>query len=95
MFNKPMLDKLPKEQRQILIDAAREGSRYQREIIQQAEKEYLETFRKAGVQISTLTPEQRAKFEQASRPVYDWFSQKYGATTVDTIRKDLAANRKK
>lgn len=95
MFNKPMLDKLSKENRQILIDAAREGSRHQRDIIGQAEKEHLETFRKAGVQISTLTPEQRAKFEQASKPVYDWFTQKYGAANIELIRKELAAQGKK
>ena len=95
MFNKPMLDKLSKENRQILVDAAREGSRHQRDIIQQAEKEHLEAFRKAGLQISTLTPEQRARFEQASKPVYDWFSQKYGAGTIEAIRKELAAIRKK
>jgi len=90
MFNKPFLDKLPKEQRSILIEAAKEGSRFQREIIQQAEKEHLETFRKAGVQITTLTPAQRSKFEQASAPVYDWFRQKYGSASIDMIRKELA-----
>src|SRR5437870_7879100 len=31
LFNKPLLDRLPKEQRTILVDAAREGSRFQRE----------------------------------------------------------------
>ena len=94
MFNKPMLDKLSKENRQILIDAAREGSRHQRDIIGQAEKENLETF-KAGMQISMLTPEQRAKFEQASKPVYDWFTQKYGGASIDMIRKALAEQGKK
>ena len=77
------------------MDAAREGSRHQRDIIQQAEKEHLEAFRKAGVQISTLTPAQRAKFEQASRPVYDWFTQKYGGASIDMIRKEIAAVSKK
>jgi len=95
MFNKPLLDRLPKEQREILIDAAREAGRFQRDIIQQAEKEHLEAFRKAGMQISTLTPEQRAKFEQASRPVYDWFAQKYGGASIDMIRKELAIVGKK
>lgn len=95
MFSKPFLDRLPKEQKAMLVEAAREGSRVQRAIIQDAEKEHLETFRKAGVQITTLTPAQRAKFEQASRPVYDWFTQKYGGAGIEMIRKELAAIQKK
>jgi len=95
MFNKPFLDKLPKDQRSALIDAAREAGRFQREIIQDAEKAHVEAFRKAGMQITALTPAQRAKFEQASRPVYDWFTQKYGGAGIEQIRKEIAAVQKK
>lgn len=95
MFNKPFLDKQPADVRKILVDAAREAGRYQREIIAKTEAEHLETFRKAGVSIITLTPEQRARFEQSSKPVYDWFSAKYGADTLNLIRKEVAAQSKK
>lgn len=95
MFNKPFLDKQPADVRKILVDAAREAGRFQREIIAKAEAEQLEMFRKAGVTVTTLTPEQRARFEQASKPVYDWFTAKYGADTLNLIRKEVAANARK
>lgn len=94
MINKPFLEKLPAAQRTTLIEAAKEASRYQRSIIKEAEVQHLDTFRKAGVQIATLTPEQRAKFEEASRPVYDWFTQRYGTDTLAMIRKEIAALKK-
>lgn len=95
MFNKPFLDKQPANIRAILVDSAREAGRFQREIIVKSEAEHLETFRKAGIEISRLTPEQRARFEQASRPVYDWYTQKYGSETLDMVRKDVQAATKK
>ena len=95
MINKPFLDKLPADQRKILIDSAKEAGRYQRELIRASEKGFLEKFRKAGVDIITLTPEQRAKFMQASKPVYDWFIRKQGSSTLDLIRNEIAAVQKK
>ena len=95
MFNKPFLDKQPADVRRILVDAAKEASRFQRDIIVKSEAEHLETFKKAGVEISRLTPAQRAQFEAASKPVYDWFTGKYGADTLNLVRKEIAAAAKK
>lgn len=95
MLNKPFLEKLPEDQRKILIDAAREAALYQRQIIQDEEKKHLETFRKAGMQISTLTNEQRAEFQKASRSVYDWFSTRYGSDTLNLVRAEIVAQQKK
>lgn len=91
MFHKPFLDKQPADVRKALLDAVREASRFQREIIVKSEAEHLETFRKAGIEIIRLTPEQRARFEQASRPVYDWYAQKFGRDTLDLVRKEIQA----
>ena len=91
MINKPFLDKLPADQREVLVNTAREASKYQRELIQKAEAAHLETFKKAGLEIITLTPEQRGEFEKASRPVYDWYTAKFGTETLDLIRKHVQA----
>jgi C4-dicarboxylate-binding protein DctP len=95
MFNKPFLDKQPADIRKILVDAAKEAGKFQREIIVKAEAEQLEMFKKAGVEVTTLTADQRAKFEQASKPVYTWFTGKYGSESIDMIRKEVAAVTKK
>src|SRR5262245_8639457 len=90
MFNKPFLDQQPANVRTVLVDAALEAKQFQREIIVKSETEHLETFRKAGIEIIKLTPEQRGRFEQASRPVHDWYTQKFGSETLDLVRKDIA-----
>lgn len=95
MFNKPFLDKQPADVRKILVDAAMEAGKFQREIIVKTEIEALEIFRKAGVEIIRLTPEQRARFEQASKPVYDWYTAKYGTESLDMIRKEISVASKK
>jgi TRAP-type C4-dicarboxylate transport system substrate-binding protein len=94
MFNKPFLDKQPADVRKVLVDAAREAGQFQRELIVKSEAEHLETFRKAGNEIIRLTPEQRGRFEQASKPVYDWYTGKFGSTSLDMIRKEIAAVKK-
>jgi tripartite ATP-independent transporter DctP family solute receptor len=91
MINKPFLDKLPADQRDALVLSAREASKYQRELIQKAESVHLEAFKKAGLDIITLTPEERAEFEKASRPVYDWYTANFGTATLDLIRRHVQA----
>jgi C4-dicarboxylate-binding protein DctP len=91
MINKPFLEKLPADQREVLVTSAREASKYQRELIQKAEAAHLETFKKAGVEIISLTPEQRSEFEKASKPVYDWYTAKFGTETLDLIRHSIQA----
>lgn len=95
MINKPFLDKQPADVRKILVDSAREAGQFQRDIIQNAEKEHLETFRKAGVEITKLTPEQRARYEAVSRPVYDWFVQRHGPESLELLRREIAARAQK
>jgi C4-dicarboxylate-binding protein DctP len=92
MVSKPFLDKLPADQRDALVTSAKEASKYQRELIEKAEAAHLETFKKAGLEIVRLTPEQRLAFEKASQAVYDWYTAKFGTETLDLIRKSVKAN---
>ncbi|WP_026380663.1 TRAP transporter substrate-binding protein [Afifella pfennigii] len=86
MFNKNFLESQPEEVREVLVNAAQEAAEYQREIIQEAEKKHLEAFREAGVEIYELSEEQRAAFEKASTPVYEWFAEEYGGETLQMVR---------
>jgi C4-dicarboxylate-binding protein DctP len=89
LFSKTFLDRLPGDLRTILVDTAREAGRFERQLIAESEKAYLQTMRRAGVDIITLSPEQRAKFEQAARPVHDWYAKKYGGEVLEAIRNDI------
>ena len=90
MINKPLLDGLSDDLRQVLVDAAGEARDYQREIIKKAEAENLEKFRKAGVTVIELTPEQRAAFEAASQRVHEWYADQYGGDTLTKIKEAVA-----
>jgi TRAP-type C4-dicarboxylate transport system substrate-binding protein len=47
--------------------------------------------RQAGLEITRLTPEQRASFEQAARRVHDWYAQRQGAELLNLIQKEIQA----
>jgi tripartite ATP-independent transporter DctP family solute receptor len=90
MFNKDFLESQPDDIQAILIEAAREAGQFQRDIIREAERTHLETFKQAGLEIHELTEEQRAAFEKASQPVYEWYAGQYGAETLDMIRNAVS-----
>lgn len=90
MFNKNFLDSLSPQVQSILVESAKQARDYERDIIQKAESTHLETFKSAGMKISSLTSDARSKFEQASEPVYDWYANKYGGELLKKIR-DAAA----
>lgn len=91
LLNRPLLERLPSATREILVQTAREAGRHQRELIAESEKGHLETMRKAGLEITKLTPEQRAKFEQAARRVHDWYAQRHGGDVLERVRQEIRA----
>ena len=48
--------------------------------------EYLEKL-KTKMDVTILTPEQRAKVQEAVKPVYDQFSKEIGTELVDEVMK--------
>ena len=46
------------------------------------------------MEIITLTPEQRAEFEKAAKPVYDWFAGRFGTEMLDRVRQEAKAHAK-
>lgn len=91
VFNKAFFDGLPEEVQTILVETAREAGQYQRDIIEEAERQHLEEFREAGVEIIELSEEQRAAFVEASQPVYEWFENEYGGETLELIQNEIEA----
>jgi C4-dicarboxylate-binding protein DctP len=95
MFNKPWLESQPANLRNVLVETAREAGRYQRELIAKSESDHIQTFKKSGNQITKLSPEQRMAFQNASKPVYDWFAQRQGPETLSLIRSEVATASKR
>ncbi|MEO5375400.1 MAG: DctP family TRAP transporter solute-binding subunit [Alphaproteobacteria bacterium] len=62
VISRKVIQSLPSEVGALLIDVARRVTHFEREETQRREAEFLDVIRHAGVTVSTLTEEQRARF---------------------------------
>lgn len=77
--------KLPAEYQKIITVAAKESESWERIEINAKEKEYLETIKKAGVQIIDLTPEETAVFQNKMKPLWTEFEEKGNKELVNAV----------
>jgi len=70
--------KLPKDEQAAVLKAAKDAEEWIRGAIAKSEEEAEKALRKAGVQIYTLTPADRALFVKATEPVQQIFVKKSG-----------------
>ena len=72
--SKTFYDSLPEKHQKLIRESATKAGIYERNLISEREKGFLETIKKAGVTIIELKPEERQAFRKAVEPVYDWFT---------------------
>ena len=90
MMNKTFFDAAPPDVQKIFAEESQAAAEYQRVIIAKSESEHLDTFRKAGLEIITLTDAQRAMFQKASKRVYEWYAREKGSAMLDRVRAEVA-----
>ncbi|WP_157961983.1 DctP family TRAP transporter solute-binding subunit [Acuticoccus kandeliae] len=86
LTNEAWFDGLSEEQRAIFEKAAQEASLFARDFAEQAEKDSLAKLKEAGMNVTILTADQRAAFEEAMRPVYDAFGSAVGDDLIACVR---------
>ena len=86
LISKKFWDKLPDDLKTVVQDAANESKVHNRKLNREMNAEYLEKL-KTKMDVTILTPEQRAKFQEAVKPVYDQFSKEIGTELVDEVMK--------
>ena len=86
--SKSFFDSLPEKHQKLVREAAKKAGIYERGLVSEREKGFLETIKKAGVQVIELKPEERKAFQKAAEPVYDWFNKNIsdGKRYYDMIR---------
>lgn len=88
IFSKKWFDSLSPEHQQVLAEAAREVTPFQREETARREAGYIDLIKESSAQFSELPDENRAAFEQATRAVHDEFRDQIGAELLEkTYRK--------
>lgn len=83
LFSQSAMDRLTEEQRQILLDAAREVASYERDLCEDSEAEQIAEMMEAGCEV---TYPDVAPFQEALSGVYAAFSQQFGQERIDAIR---------
>lgn len=87
MISKSTWEKLPEEYRFVIRQCARESALYERELWENQEKLAEERVRKAGCQVTELSPEERARFQEAAAPLYEKYCADY-MDIIDEIEKE-------
>ena len=93
IFSKKVWDTLSADQRTWLQEAASETSRFQRQVNRDKAAGDLDALKKAGMQVTELSPAEMAEFRDKMKPVLD----KHGAALAETVKElqaELAKLRK-
>lgn len=80
---------LSAEDQEMFRTAAQEAMSYEREVVAQEDKDLPAQLEEAGMEITTLTPEQLAVFQEALQPVYDEYREKLGADLVELFESEV------
>jgi len=88
MISKKFYDKLPIDLQKVVKDAAQITKYHNRKLNRQMNAEYLEKL-KGQMNVTILTDEQRAAFQEAVQPVYDQFADEIGPKLIEIIQAEV------
>lgn len=86
-MNKDKFESFDTDTQQIFRDAAKEACEYQIKINRELGEEQLQIFQDTGMEVITLTEEQKAPFREAVKVVYDEYEPIMGKELIDLFRE--------
>ena len=89
IVSKRWFDGLSAANRKIIREAAREFTAFERDDTARREAGYLDTIKSSGTKVSSLTPQELIKFQDATRPVHNKFSETIGKNLLETFYKEI------
>jgi len=90
MMSKKYWDKLPGDMKGVVKEAAELSKWHNRRLNRQMNAEYLEKL-KEEMNVTILTPEQRAAFQEAVQPVYEQFAEEIGTELIEKVQAEVKA----
>ncbi len=93
MMSKKFLDSLSDTNKVIILEAFEESKLYERKLIRDGEKEILTKLAGKGVTVYTLTPEERARWAEATKGVYNQFEKRIGKDLINRAKATIAAGK--
>ncbi|MBZ4687574.1 MAG: TRAP-type transport system periplasmic protein [Clostridia bacterium] len=83
VMSKKFFDGLPSDIQKIIMEAAREAQKYERQLIQEEDEKLAKELKERGMKINTI--EDVSLFREKVKPVYEQFSEKIGADLIQSI----------
>jgi tripartite ATP-independent transporter DctP family solute receptor len=94
IISKKVWDTMSPAEKKIIQDAADEAGRYQRQASREQAASTIDQLKKAGMQVSELSPAEMAKLQVKMKPVIDKHAASVGEATVKDVMAELAKLRK-
>jgi tripartite ATP-independent transporter DctP family solute receptor len=94
IISKKVWDTMGPAERQILLEAAAEAGRYERQVSRDQADSTVDQLKKAGMQVTELPPAEQAKLREKMKPVIDKHAATVGEATVRELNAELAKLRK-
>lgn len=90
MISKRFLDSLSPENKKIIVDTFEEVKLYERKLIRDGAKDIIAKLPAKGVNVVTLTPEERARWAKQTEGVYKQFEKRIGADLIEQAKATIA-----
>ncbi len=90
MMSKKFLDSLSDTNKVIILEAFEESKLYERKLIRDGEIEIMGKLADKGVTVYTLTPEERARWAEATKGVYKQFENRIGKDLIERAKATVA-----
>ncbi|WP_134701136.1 DctP family TRAP transporter solute-binding subunit [Ammoniphilus sp. YIM 78166] len=87
IINESLYQSFPDEYKQIIQEEAKNWSDLQRKMNQEQVAKGIENLKGHGMQVETLTDEEKEAFRTATQPVYDRFRNELGVELMDKVLK--------
>ena len=94
IFSKKFWDQLSGDEKKVLQDAAQEAAVYQRKANRDLNAKYLESLKKAGMQVNEIPAAEVDRMRAKVQPVVDKFSKQIGGTLVKDLYAEIDKARK-
>ena len=93
MISKKFYESLTPEQQVLIAETFEEMKLYERKLIRDGEQKILAQLKDKGVTVTVLTPEERARWAEATAGVYAEFEERIGKELVEQARATIAAGK--
>ncbi len=89
LFAKKTWDKLSNDERQVILDAANEAKPYQRKVAREMEVKAIENIKRAGMTVTDVSPQERARMREKLQPVTDKYTKEAGEALVKEMFSEI------